>query len=202
MYRKEQMYEFFKRYKVVFCFVASLFLLSGCTATETFDDGDFEYGYSIGKMQVFVFDYIWDGDTSKMRESDSDDNPSNIYDVYIPDEYEGKKITNIGGYIGRGLPAPFFVRFPEKYDIPNEDDRAFSTDEEELVTDKEYDTYTFVIHIGPNVKEFYGSKDTYFGREDEDTKTQDIYYKIHYEYEIDTANKYLSLKDGKVCEND
>lgn len=202
MHRKKQIYESFKRYKFVFCFVAILVLLSGCTATETFDDGDFEYGFFIGKRQCYVFDYIWDGDESKSRKSDSDDNPSNIYDVYIPDEYEGSKITNIGGYIGRGVPAPFFVRFPEKYDIPNEDDRAFSTDEEEAVTDKEYDTYTFVIHIGPNVKEFYGSKDTYFGREDEDMETQDIYYKIHYEYEIDSENKYLLLKNGEVCEKE
>lgn len=189
-----------KKLKYAFCLVCILFLLSGCTVTDTFEDGEFEYGFSCGKG--YVFNYIWDGDESKMRKSDSNGNNTNIYDVYIPDEYNGTKITNMGGYLGRGLPAPFCIGFPEKYDIPNEDDLAFSTDDEEFVRDKEYDTYTFVIHIGPNVEEFYGEDDTYCGREDENGENQDIFYKINYEYEIDAANKYLSLKDGKVCEND
>lgn len=170
---------------IIVYFLWTILFLTGCNATETVQDGDFEYGHSKFPGEYFPVTYSWDGSEENMN-------------IYIPDEYEGKKITKVGGYLGRGVPMPFSICMPQEYDIPNEDDLAFCTEEEELVKDKEYDTYTFTIHLGSDIKEYYGTEDTYVGREDDNK--QDIIYKIEYRYDVDKGNPYLEVVDGKLCQ--
>ena len=177
-----------KRIAIIFFAILTLF----SNAYETVEDGQFRYGHQRLPNSYFPINYTWDG------------NPANM-DIYIPETYNGKRITKVGGAIGRGAPAPFIIDMPKEYDIPNEDDRAFCTDEEACVTDTEYDVYTFTIHIGPYVKEYTdetsacGESGVFYGREDENCR-QDIFYKVEYTYEIDDSNPYLTVVDGTVCQ--
>lgn len=177
-----------KEISMIFFLILSLFT----SAYETVEDGQFLYGHSRIPNAYFPISYTWDGNAEHM-------------DIYIPEEYNGKRIASVGGVYGRGVPAPFSIVLPEEYDIPNDDDCAFVTYDENLVTDTEYAAYTFTIHIGPHVKEyedetsFSDGSATFFGREDE-TGQQDVYYKVEYIYDISESNPYLTVVDGKVCE--
>ncbi len=161
-------------------------ILTGCNAYETVKDENYEYGHIKFPDGYFVISYMWDGNRKHM-------------DIEIPESYNGKKITKIGGAIGRGQPAPFSIILPDEYtEIPNDDDKAFVGEGSDInVKDTEYETYSFTIHIGANVKEFDGNSVVYGGREEGDFT--DIYYKIEYNYEIDDNNKYLQVIDGEVC---
>ncbi len=161
--------------------VLALAALSGCNARDSVEDGCFKYGHVRFPESYFADCYYWDGNADTME-------------IFIPDEYNGVKIKQVGGYFGKGAPAPFTVILPENLSVQGDD--TFTTEDERLVTDTDYITYSFTIHIGKNVKEFYGMSDSYYGTGlDSD---EDIVYKIEYNYVIDGENPYLQLVDGEV----
>ena len=78
-------------------------------------------------------------------------------EITIPDEFDGKPITKIGGYHGRGVPTPFFISVDDVFMnapagtrfsyIFNGDLKSYQFD----VSFNEEDV-VFVLNIGKNVK--------------------------------------------------
>ncbi len=93
-------------------------------------------------------------------------------DIYIPDEYDGIKIKELGGYIGRGSPSPFRIQYeynPKIRELTDKSTDEFygtgvgsfaSTAEGDDVFDEViYDDFT--LHIGKNIKNIDAFDDVY-----------------------------------------
>ena len=63
---------------------------------ESYAVGLFDVGYSSALNNAFLGTYNWDGTEENMN-------------VVIPESYNGIKITELGGYFGRGVPSPFTI---------------------------------------------------------------------------------------------
>jgi len=105
--------------------------------------------------------YEWDGNTENMT-------------VIVPDEFEGIKISNLGGKSIGSSPALFHISLPEDIEIRDE--------------------YNFTIKLGKNIN--YAE---HFLYTDEYTDYKGILLcKINYYYEVSEANKWIYSKDGKI----
>ena len=86
-----------KRYRRNVAAVLSVGLLCACTAywDETEENGVM-YHLSRSGKEAFASEYTWDvhGDETE---------------IIIPDEVNGAKVTQLGGYFGTGVPSPFCV---------------------------------------------------------------------------------------------
>ena len=63
---------------------------------ESYAVGSFDVGYSSALNNAFLGAYNWDGTEENMN-------------IVIPESYNGIKITELGGYFGRGVPSPFTI---------------------------------------------------------------------------------------------
>lgn len=89
-----------KRSKLFILIVVFLMTLTSCLDSSLFyEQTGFEnptvYCNTISK-KAFIGDYIWDGDLNNTI-------------INIPEEYEGCRVTSLGGYYGSGAPIPFTV---------------------------------------------------------------------------------------------
>lgn len=169
------------------CTVFCAFFVSGCFLfydSETV--GEYFIGYRNFGKKAFIGCCTWDGDRDNMV-------------FTVPDEYNGIKITMLGGYIGRGYPCPFTVS--PKLDKAG-GERTFSTDS--AGDDDEYETLVFTVRFGVNISELvYVSGENYIGKDISDSATElgyrsDIMYKIVYRFEVDENNTAFYSKDGKL----
>lgn len=109
--------------------------ISGCSLdyTDQADMGAFSLAY--GKRQAFINEYRWDG---------SEENRV----IRIPEEYEGRKVTALGGYFGRGLPMPFYIDMQEVYgNGKTESDwgsQDYTVDADEII----YEDFTLILGAG------------------------------------------------------
>ena len=162
--------------------------LCGCALFyDGVDYGKFYVGYSKYERNAFVGMCEWNGNLDEM-----------IFD--IPDEYEGMKITELGGYIGRGYPCPFGISF--ETELYNKFGLEFSTDDNVLsdgTHDEEYETLVFTVRLGKYIKKLTkinGKK--YLGCGGTEDKQADIVFKIAYRFEADEGNPVFYARDGKL----
>lgn len=105
--------------------------------------------------------YEWDGNTENKI-------------IIIPDEFEGIKISNLGGPSSGSAPALFYIGMPENV--------------------KTGDEYNFTIKLGKNIKYAHN-----FLYSDEHTDYKgNVLCKVHYYYEVAPDNKWIYSKDGKL----
>lgn len=157
--------------------------LTACTYSqyESFEEGNINGGYN--KHDAFVGMCFWDGGDKVIE---------------LPDEYNGLPVTTLGGYIGIGSPDPFaIVLRDENYRMYRD---SFINAIE--LPDDEYETITFTVKIGKNLR---GIEDAlgklFFGIETIDENGNeiiDIVYKVAYYFEVDSNNKTFYSKDGKL----
>lgn len=163
----------------VLCFLSVMALLiglTGCTGYEPFFTGGFSGGYS--KIEVFIGACFWDGGDRTIR---------------IPDEYDGKRVTVLGGYSGIGCPDPFMIILNDKdYDLC----ASTVADEGDI-----YETLVFTVKIGKNIKEIKNvDGELYWGIEGEKDGEWyfDIMYKVAYRFKVDSRNKAYYSYGGKL----
>ena len=86
---------------LLLCLIVSL---CGCSLLYEHQNnavGPFNVGYSERLGKAFLATYNWDGSEEGMN-------------IVLPESYNGIKITGLGGYTGRGVPAPFRIQPNEK----------------------------------------------------------------------------------------
>lgn len=105
--------------------------------------------------------YEWDGNTENMT-------------VIIPDEFEGIKISNLGGKSNGSAPALFHISLPENAKIGEE--------------------YNFTVKLGKNID--YAGHFLY--TEEYTDYKGNLVCKINYYYEVSEDNKWIYSKDGKI----
>lgn len=172
----------------VFLTACSLFLsvwtLGGCSLSYKLDDdGRFSMGYS--KKNAFASVYYWKRGEDKT--------------ITVPDEYKGRKITALGGYIGTGVPCPFGI---ELCDIPYD----WRTEELDFrygqIDASQCEDLVFTVVLGKYIKKIYRIDDgnfTYCGTETTMENGQPLYivlYKVTCNFIVSEENPYLYAVDG------
>ena len=170
------------------CLCCALFACGCFLFYEGTDYGKFYIGYSKFERNAFVGRCDWDGDYGDMT-----------FDV--PDEYDGIKITELGGYIGRGYPCFFGITFDS--DLWDKLDLDFTAGDNvwsDKKSDEEYETLLFTVRLGKNIEKLTNVEGkVYFGSGDRtEGDPADIRYKIAYFFEVDEENPVFYSKDGKL----
>ena len=182
-----------KKLIAVFLSIFICLTFSGCSLlfeyqTDAIDN--FDIGYSKVLNEAFVSSYNWDG-TDETK------------NIVIPEEYNGEKITALGGYFGRGVPCAFGVELPESYqnNLCSEANQWFASDVYEDVGSVDTVYLNFNLHISEKIEQikihtldcFYNG--TYFNGEDYNSK---IIVVLLYNITCDEDNKTFYAKEGKL----
>ena len=182
-----------KKLIAVFLSIFICLTFSGCSLlfeyqTDAIDN--FDIGYSKVLNEAFVSSYNWDG-TDETK------------NIVIPEEYNGEKITALGGYCGRGVPCAFGIEFPESYqnNLCSEANQWFASEVYEDIGSVDTVYLNFNLHISKNIEQiqihtldcFYNG--TYFYGEDYNSK---IIVVLLYNITCDEDNKTFYAKEGKL----
>ena len=194
-----------KRFVCILLICLLLFSLSGCTGYE------YEYyateflgiGYSEYKDKAFVGGYRYDL-------------TKNNNEIIIPEEYNGIKITDLGGYYGLGVPTPFGIE-PVKESLPDHEAVSWigAASMDMLDTESHEIIYLdFKLHISKNIESFtfidldtFILVDYYAECKHEDPSTcqicetvdkKSIAYLTRFFITCDDENAVFYSKDGKL----
>jgi hypothetical protein len=102
---------------VLFCGISLFCASSCCLFYDMTEENGISIGYSKAERNGFISRVEWQ--TDKPRE------------IVLPSEYNGLTIRELGGYIGRGYPCPFYVSVNIREIYTDADDYS-STDEKYL----------------------------------------------------------------------
>ncbi len=122
----------------------TLLLFCGCCLTYSFEsEGNMDFGYS--KIERNAYIAICTVSCKEKAE------------IFIPDEYKGYPVTELGGYFGRGVPCPFGV------DIVDKNEPFHEQEGEEYGED-----FIVYVHIGKNIRKakYLSCTDEFFRSED------------------------------------
>ena len=137
--------------------------------------------------------YEWDG-SEKGKE------------IVIPDEWDGNKVTKLGGFYGRGVPFGFGIIFPKEYSITDNGEEIYVYNEgwlSEITYRYDIKNVVFKLKIGKNLKEVGNAElCDYFPKADNKGNIT-LYHPVLY-VECSKENKHFYAKDGKLYyrEND
>ena len=180
-----------KKLLVAFLSVCVSLSFAGCSLLYQLNAIDnFDIGYSKVLNEAFVSSYNWDGVCETKN-------------IVIPEEYNGIKITALGGYYGRGAPHPFGVSLSESYknDLCSEANQWFGSKTYKDVESVDTVYLNFNLHISKNIEQitehtldhFY--EGTYYDGENYHSK---IIVVILYNITCDEDNNTFYAKDGKL----
>lgn len=119
-----------------------LLCFCGCSMDYSFDNGkivdNVQYYFNSKNKTCFAAEYLWDGKST---------------DIVIQDEVDGYKVTELGGYVGRGYPTPFGIQYKDNRDNDtNSDEGTINLLWESEVPETAVVHYVnFDIKIGKNV---------------------------------------------------
>lgn len=137
---------------------------------------------------AYVSSYIWDGKDEHR-------------DIVIPDKVNGKTVSRLGGFSGRGAPGPFRISFPDSYYLTKDGQQISYCMGENTLSDNdfEYDikNVEFTLHIGKELNKIVViDMDTYYPKERGANKVT-FYHPVVYIL-CDKDNKTFYSKDGKL----
>ncbi len=161
----------------------AILLLGGCSGYITGYSGNYavqdQVRYEIGdrKTKAFAAEVFWDMDPTHT-------------DIRIADKIEGAPVVSLGGYVGTGVPTPFFL--------------TAQSARKELITDAPGETtwevpvtwqdLLITVYVGKNVERIpTSSPSAYFGIE---TEEGIAFYRPVCYFVCDEENRKLYSKDG------
>jgi len=164
-----------------------LSLLSGCTGFNNAKEKkykDFYLRSSDSGSKSMVTMYCWSGDP------DDDE-------IEIPDkDGDSKKITQLGGYYGTGVAAPFRILGTENK-APVKDPKS-----------KDIRDMVFKLTFGKNISKIFcnlydpdtDTSDPFYYVPITDEDGKEIDYRIFFEIDVDPENQYFYSEDGILYE--
>jgi len=118
-------------------------------------------------------------------------------EITIPDEYENKPITRIGGYCGRGVPSPFYISLEELYMNALEGSEYAAVFCGDISDDYHVEELPFIFHIGQNIKTIeYVEMEQYYPHINEDGSIT-FYHPVVYVI-CSENNTYFYSQNGKL----
>ena len=163
---------------IIFNLIFTAFLIGRNVSWKDGFSDNLRIYYSNIMRECMVSTVEWDGNTENTV-------------FTIPDEYEGIKVTSLGGVPGLA-PTEFTIRVPE--DMHPE--AMGVTEDENCISDVDEDTvtYCFTVKLGKNIKklEHFAYKEYYT---DDSGK---VIYIVETNYECPSENKWIYSEDGKL----
>ncbi|MDE6677061.1 MAG: hypothetical protein K2K12_05065 [Clostridia bacterium] len=173
----------FLSFTAVMLFVAVVVSLCGCSLFyhfQTSEDGKHHYG--VGKKDAIFISYEWDGTEQACA-------------FEIPDTFSRVPVTQLGGWVGRGVPSPFGVRFPYEYNALSKrdlDDTEFLASE--FPEGYEVQKLVFTVRLGKNVKNLEYIDECIYYQEGSDAPTVLIVPELY--FECSEENKTFYSENG------
>ena len=166
-------------------FFAVSILLCGCSLFYHFQQSeDGKYHYGVGKKDAMFLCYEWDGTEQACT-------------FEIPDTFSGVPVTQLGGYVGRGVPSPFGVIFPYNYNALSKRD----LDDAEFLASRFPEGYqiqklVFTVRLGKNVKNLEYIDECIYYQRDGDFPTNLIVPELY--FECSEGNQTFYSEDGTL----
>jgi hypothetical protein len=124
-------------------------------------------------------------------------------EITIPDEYENKPITRIGGYYGRGVPTPFSISLEKDAYMNAPEGSAYhavyvgNIPDYHITDAHSVEDLVFTLNIGKNIKSIdYVIMDTNYPHVNEDGSVTFYHPVVHINCSEENARFYS--KDGKL----
>lgn len=122
-------------------------------------------------------------------------------EITVPDAYDGKPVTKLGGFYGRGVSVPFHISLEGYMNAPTGDTyaNAFYGDIREFQISDDYtvENLVFVLNIGKNVKEIGNVEtDVYCPHVNADGSI--TFYHPVVRIRCAEENRYFYSEDGKL----
>ena len=181
-----------KKLLVISLLLGLIFSLCGCSLLYTHVNnavGSFDVGCSEKLGKAFLAGYNWDGTEEAMN-------------IVLPESYNGVKITGLGGYTGRGVPAPFRIEPNEKAReilCPNATDWMYAHGRITIeIANVQY--LRFKLHISKQIAEIENLSAGGFiiAEYQENGETKEIVYILTCYVTCDEGNNTFYSKDGKL----
>ena len=166
---------------MIFLFVAGFLFI-----TYTFEDEGKKDGWSIAQNRLTkrcaVCHYVWKGDTENME-------------LWVPDTYKGHKVTQLGEV---RRTSPFCVVLDLNGMADGEVQNWVTQDvpDEAPPTYDAYETLTFTIHIGENIKKVESMLGEQYYLQYEHNQIVNYRYKVEYNYICSKKNPVFYSRDG------
>lgn len=185
-----------KKFLVIVLSISLMFCLTGCFFEEVsllYSDTANKDGFYIGINKAANCCFVGSYDCVEYTEN---------LEITIPDDYEGIPIKRVGGYYGRGVPAPFSISLVGLYmNTPegSEYDAIFSgnINEFEISEDYSVEDIVFNLNIGKNIENIdYVVMDEYYPHINEDGSI--TFYHPVVKIKCSEDNKHFYSKDGKL----
>ena len=181
-----------KRFLALIMLAIVCVCFGGCSLLYTYEHnavGAFDLGYSDKLKDAFFALYSWDGTEDGMN-------------IVLPEDYNGAKITALGGYHGRGVPNMFYVEISDEVMgqlCPEVKNWSYLSDTDVLENcNVEY--LRFNLHISKKITELvlYDMEQIYVGEYERDGENVCNVYVLTFNVTCDEDNKYFYAKDGKL----
>jgi len=128
-----------------------------------------------GVSDCFVAEFYWDG---------------NEKEITIPDTYNKKPVTSLGGYYGRGVPTAFYITCKNENDIEEMNKGNFTLNIGKNINEiKAYNCLEIISYVNCSDKnETFYSKDGLLYYKSDDAIVEDMDWKSYKENEKDSSN--------------
>lgn len=157
---------------VIFITFLAIFNLSSCSLDYNVDILD-EYAIGYSTKNAFMGYVIYNLDTTK---------------IYLPSEYKGVKVEELGEYYGRGVPTPFFLGYSDTT-------TGFTTDLDNISKNDTIIEVNINIYLPKYLKKCSYIQQYVSGFREND---YNIIYIAKCNYHIDSENEFFYTKNGKL----
>lgn len=181
-----------KKFLALMLVLCLLLTLSGCYIEEAcwfYTELEEQDGFTIAINKIanccFVGDYECVEYTDNMQ-------------ITFPDEYEGRPVTRLGGYFGRGLNIPFYISYVDKTIDYSDIHNPWRNKDSFTISEDDYtEEVVFQLHIGPNIEAIKSvDMDIYYPHLKEDGSV--IYYHPVVYVTCSEENPYFYAEDGRL----
>lgn len=169
--------------------VAAGFLLWMLTGAQGYRAADWtdadgqRYYRNLLTRQAFAADVDWDGEDGAV--------------ITIPDEVHGYRVTALGGYSGRGVPAAFALNAPETWNIRVRfGDAETAADAEKDYPNAKVVDCAMTLKLGKNVKKL--NEANCFGFQGYDESGEETVWRFRWFIECDGENETFYSENGKL----
>ena len=163
-----------------------LWMLSGAWGYQEADwddTGGQRYYRNLLTHRAFAADVEWDGEDGAV--------------ITIPDEVHGCKVTALGGYFGRGVPAAFMLKEPETWNAgASFGDAEVAADAEKDYPNAKSVVCTMTLKLGKNVREL--NEVSCFGLQGLDENGAETAWRFRWYVECDEENETFYAENGRL----
>ncbi len=185
-----------KRLLSVILSLSLLLALTGCLAEEIslfYDETAEKDGFTIAINETANCCFVGGFNCKEYNDNE---------EIVIPDEYEGKPITQIGGYYGRGVPTPFYISVWDIYvNVPEDSEyhTLYSSDIRNFDINADYTVQdiVFTLSLGKNIKSIKNVYMVHYYPHINEDNSITFYHPV-VKINCSEDNKYFYSKDGKL----